>query len=420
MCSPPTADAWRTVVAADPSSMDRGGLGTVLESLTLVRSLCDAVEVAVMARSRTLSETGNCESPEFMLANETGRSARDARRAASRATACEAAPTFHDALTTGRMTGGHLDAVAAVMGRLDSEVLPDFAMHAPDLIGRAEKLTVDQFERECRDLGRFITSQRDQDAETSELDRQRKASTVKRWRDRQTGMHHTLISLDPLSDSRMWKVLNAATEQLRQQQKGRPPDELADFALLQARAVVAAVTSTPGGSSTATRVPEISVLIDWSVLSGIADDSGLVCETDSGVPLPVSTVRRLCCDAEIFPSVLGADGVVLDQGRGVRTANRDQRRALAAMHASCAFPSCDAAFDICRIHHVRFWWEHLGRTDIDNLLPLCERHHHLVHEGGWRLTMTPDRIATWLRSDGFRHHLGQTVDRRPADVPMLR
>jgi hypothetical protein len=48
---------------------------------------------------------------------------------------------------------------------------------------------------------------------------------------------------------------------------------------------------------------------------------------------------------------------------------------------------------------------------IDNLLPLCERHHHLVHEGGWTLTMTAGRVATWSRPDGAVHHSGQTIDR---------
>jgi len=33
-----------------------------------------------------------------------------------------------------------------------------------------------------------------------------------------------------------------------------------------------------------------------------------VCETVDGVPIPVSTMRRMCCDAEVFPVVLGADG----------------------------------------------------------------------------------------------------------------
>jgi hypothetical protein len=27
---------------------------------------------------------------------------------------------------------------------------------------------------------------------------------------------------------------------------------------------------------------------------------------------------------------------------------------------------------------------------MDNLIPLCRFHHHLIHEGGWTLTLTPD------------------------------
>ncbi len=85
------------------------------------------------------------------------------------------------------------------------------------------------------------------------------------------------------------------------------------------------------------------------------------------------------------------------------------------MHRGCAFPGCEIGFDACRIHHVTWWWEHSGPTDLDNLLPVCERHHHLVHEGGWQLTLDndPQRTATWVRPDGSLHHRGSTIDRRP-------
>jgi len=56
-----------------------------------------------------------------------------------------------------------------------------------------------------------------------------------------------------------------------------------------------------------------------------------------------------------------------------------------------------------------------GPSDLDNLLPLCENHHHLVHEGGWTLTMTPDRVATWTRPDGTHWKAVNTAD-RAADV----
>ncbi len=65
------------------------------------------------------------------------------------------------------------------------------------------------------------------------------------------------------------------------------------------------------------------------------------------------------------------------------------------------------------MHHVEFF-RNGGKTSVDNLLPLCEKHHHLVHEGGWRLTMTEGRIATWRRPDGTIWHTKPTIDRQPS------
>jgi hypothetical protein len=157
-------------------------------------------------------------------------------------------------------------------------------------------------------------------------------------------------------------------------------------------------------------VTEISVLVDLATLTGGLHDHS-VCETEDGTALPVSTVRRLACDAEVIPIVLGGSGETLDVGRSRRTINRAQRRALRAMHRTCAEPDCTVPYSQCKIHHIRWWWRDRGPTDIDNLLPLCERHHHLVHEGGWGLTMTIDRVATWTRPDGTVHHHGSTIDR---------
>ena len=71
-------------------------------------------------------------------------------------------------------------------------------------------------------------------------------------------------------------------------------------------------------------------------------------------------------------------------------------------------------FTATRIHHIRFWTEHHGSTDLDNLLPVCERHHHDIHDNGWTLTMTPDRVATWTRPDGSVHAVVSTIDRNSA------
>jgi hypothetical protein len=108
-------------------------------------------------------------------------------------------------------------------------------------------------------------------------------------------------------------------------------------------------------------------------------------------------------------------GEVLDRGREFRVANRAQRRALRAIYRTCAHPGCDINFDRCTIHHVIAWLHH-GPTDLDNLLPLCNQHHHLVHEGRWRLTLDQHRVITIHRPDGTQHFHGTTTNRTSRDA----
>jgi hypothetical protein len=125
--------------------------------------------------------------------------------------------------------------------------------------------------------------------------------------------------------------------------------------------------------------------------------------TDNG--LPVQTIRRWACLNGVTPAIVGAEGTRLLLGRRQRLASRDQRRALRVVYPTCAL--CDTAFENCEVHHLHPW-EHGGATDIDNLLPLCVRHHHLAHEGGWHLHLQADRTLRVTRPGG-----GETVHGPP-------
>jgi hypothetical protein len=46
-------------------------------------------------------------------------------------------------------------------------------------------------------------------------------------------------------------------------------------------------------------------------------------------------------------------------------------------------------FDHCNVHHIDYW-ENGGATDLNNMVPLCSRHHHAAHEGGWKLQLNPE------------------------------
>ena len=62
-------------------------------------------------------------------------------------------------------------------------------------------------------------------------------------------------------------------------------------------------------------------------------------------------------------------------------------------------PAAGSRYELCHLHHV-IWWRHGGTTDLANLAPLCNRHHHAVHDDGWHLTLTTNRTLTITYPDG--------------------
>ena len=394
--------AMSLVQGAVVESLSRAELDGVVARLRQIRSWCDAVEVRVSRRARELAEA-----PEQVVGEHGRRPVPETRRAVAREEACTTMPSFEQALAASDITAGHVDALAAAVSGVSDPTRAAVSSYEAALVAAAKRQTVAEFERSARELVRQIEGQQIHASDAERLDEQRKRSRVKRWVDTVTGMHHTHVELDPVRDETFWTAVQAQLGCLRQQDGNR----LTPFTQLEIDAVVTAASAGQTGE----RLPEISILLDYlTLLHGLHPYS--VCETVAGVQLPVSTARRLCCDATIIPIVLSGNSEILDLGRELRTCNRAQRRALRARHRSCAHPDCTVTFDACRLHHVRWWWKDLGPTDLDNLLPLCEQHHHLVHEGGWTLTLTPDRTATWTRPDGTTYHHSPTTNRQPDPI----
>jgi hypothetical protein len=80
---------------------------------------------------------------------------------------------------------------------------------------------------------------------------------------------------------------------------------------------------------------------------------------------------------------------VLDVGRSYRTAPPKLRHALNVRDGRCAAPGCDTDPSRCEAHHIDYW-EHGGETALANMVLLCSRHHHQVHEGRWRILRNND------------------------------
>ena len=397
-----------TVLAESPDELDREGCHRRLRDLCRLRNVLGGEEIRTTRRLKALAEQGRCEPAEAALGDHGGLSGRDAGRAADREEIAGSLPGFEDALSDGEVTAGHLDALAAAVQMLAAhpELVEEFRCHEEDLLGHAAGENVDVFRRRCRTLAKSLIARSDAAAGAKELERQRQRSTVRTWTDKTTGMFHLHAELDPQRGAIVDRHLQLELARLRAEDQATG-DQPTAFMQLKVNALVAAVSTSGDGTPAP---PELVVHVDWQwLLDEMADNQ--LCETVDGVPLPVDTVRRLACDAEVLPAVMGGDGLVKDMGRSTRTATPAQRRRLSAMYATCGHRRCRVAFSKCRIHHLRFWG-HLGPTDEDNLIPLCDKHHHLVHEGGWTLEMTADRVATWWLPNGTLYHRGPTINRR--------
>ncbi|MCU1399291.1 MAG: hypothetical protein JWN62_2400, partial [Acidimicrobiales bacterium] len=86
----------------------------------------------------------------------------------------------------------------------------------------------------------------------------------------------------------------------------------------------------------------------------------------------------------------------------------------AAFIWSVAIPGCHVRGRHCEPHHVQYWTPDMGPTDLANLLPLCSRHHHAVHEGRWHLVLHPDRSLTSTFPNGSIQTTGPPGDTRAA------
>ena len=116
--------------------------------------------------------------------------------------------------------------------------------------------------------------------------------------------------------------------------------------------------------------------------------------------LTVGTVRRLACDAQVIPVVLGTHGEILDQGMARRLFDRAQIRHLWLRDRHCTFPGCTKPAAWTDAHHLVHWADD-GPTDIDNAALLCRAHHSVVHTHryGARITHGPAGSGSMAPAD---------------------
>ncbi len=389
---------------------DRGALEGGLRSVAVVRAWLASAEADLAGRL-----AGVASFPEKAIA-EAGRGSQgDAGRVLERSGTLGAVPALAEALDDGSVTAGHVDVVTKVANRLEGPARATLLERAGGLVGLARHGTVSEFRKR---LEREVKSLQADDG-TARFERQKRAARLRRWIDGD-GMWCLQGRFDPLTGVRLDARLTAEIEAAFAESvpAGCPTDPV-DRQQFLAACALARIIDGDGAAQHSGR-PEFVVVIEADGDESDADpadsddSSGGVGRprVDWGLPVevPYSVLVELFGDANVHP-VIVRNGVVLyasgqlNLGRTTRLANRAQRRALRALYATCAIPGCETRFDRCKIHHVR-WWRHGGRTDLENLLPMCVHHHSKVHSQGWVVTLEPGRVLTLRLPDGTVHNTG--------------
>jgi hypothetical protein len=387
------------VNAAGRDCRDAARLTAGLANLRRLRGWMDSREASMAAPLADLSTF-----PEQAVAEPTRSTQRDAKRVLDRHETGQAMPEFAKALDDGLVRGEHLDVVGRAARPLTPAQREQLASRAEHLAEVAATSSPEEFAVVVRrEVARI-----EADGGRSRLERQRRASRLRTWLERDTGMWRLSGSFDPetgiILASRLRAIVAALFADAEPPDCPTDPGEKQDY--LRALALVA-LTEGRGGVSTR---PEIVVVVDTTTANTTGADGGpdVGPIVDWGLPvdLPVDVLLHWYASAGIHTVVLCNGAVIhapgrLDLGRTTRIANRAQRRALRAQYPTCALPGCGVRFDYCKIHHVH-WWRHGGLTDLANLLPVCQQHHDAVHHEGWSITLATDRQLTVDLPDGTR------------------
>lgn len=376
------------LTAEHVATLGLDGVRRALEQVAASQRSIDAVRMLLNGRLRELSAASPAVMPEQVIVKATSVSRPDARRDMQRVDTLEKFPHIRKAVLSGDISAHHVDVISRAVRHLDANALQLFADDESRLVGIARRSSPDNFSRVVQQTA--LQAEHDSGVDTTE--RQRRRTWLRHWVDGDSGMVRLHGELDPESGLRLVGRLQRAVQTLfnagqGHNASGSPSDKPAHLNALALVALVcdsadANVVSINGASSRA----DVSVVVDIDTLRrGLHGKS--VISTGTDISLPVETVRRLACEARIIPVVMSSTGVVLDMGRATRIATNHQRRALEAMHPTCAIPGCSVPVVHCEPHHISYWVNG-GPTNLENLIPLCNEHHRCVHEGGWRVSLT--------------------------------
>ena len=352
------------------------------------------VRIGPMSRTeanRTLGLLGQAQSVVTSLMCDVGRQvadtdpaevlrqgarlpSRESKRMAKVARQLSEMPKVRERFSTGDITPTHVNALANAAEKIG----PDAVETDEGLLEAADRMSPDSFNRHARKWSDRKLIEQGLDP----LERQRRAREAKLWVEKETGLGVLIAKVPRPQFEQLRQAIDSHYMHLLRQDGagGLDPDEariptqrLADVVveLLTNRHAVTGefITETVGIKAKAST--QLVLVAPVGVLDGTDPDGQIEMIGVGPVPRPI--LATLSPDTELAGMIFNRAGRPLWLGRNQRLGNAAQRLAVAVRDGGCF--ECGAPMHRCELHHIREWHRDSGRTDIQNLVAVCRRHH---------------------------------------------
>ena len=307
-----------------------------------------------------------------------------------------------EAAAAGRVGTGQARAIGRVLDGLAPRLTAEQQTQAEHLmVELAGHLDADQLARSAAQVLEQVAP--DDADELLERTLQREAEEAHRQRSLRFFHEGASVRFDgslPRVEAERWIAQLDAQSEAQRRTAIEARDPLAEVPTPQQRradALIALINSARGEGHEPSAA-RVLVKLDFDRLRAQAAGAGLIGNDEA---LSAGDLRRLCCDAELIPVVLGGNSQALDVGRSQRLVTPAMRAALIARDGGCAFPGCDAPPSRCDAHHIVPWYLG-GPTALWNLVFLCHSHHgstepaRFNNRDQWQVRIADDGLPEFL------------------------
>ncbi len=311
-------------------------------------------------------------------------------------------PLVADAARSGSVLPGQAEAITQVLDDLPDDFPTDTIREAQHLlVGFAASHNSVELRRLTSHLVEILDPATAETREAARLDREHRLAERTRHLTFSNDHHGSVLirgSLPVAEAEPFIRIIDAYTAAIKRGiERLDPHTEYVTPAMRRADALLAMVNHhsqeslapNHGGDR-----PRIVITLTYDKLLADCRDARLLSTADTIDP---GTARRLLCDADLMPAILGGPSEVLDVGRTQRLVTPAIRAAFEFRDGGCVFPGCTTPARDCEAHHI-IPWRLCGPTALSNLVLLCAHHHgtiepsHNPDADRWKIRLRTDSV----------------------------